>query len=209
MTRFLLILVIFLVGGMSYLAIRYAKDAYKVLPMSDLAEEQLESQLTAETSGYQTWEEFVHPDGDFKALMPSMPQHLANQSKDKKTNLTRHDDVYLSEKKNGNIFMIHLITYKDKKNAESADEDLLNDFMQDMLTSNPQNKLVASQPTVYRGLKALDFVIENDEFDYDFRAFIDQGSLIVLTSASKKALHNMKDFEFFINSFELKPKTKN
>lgn len=204
MARFLLILIIVVVGGVSYLAIRNAKDSYKALPMSDQPENKLESELEAETD-YQNWEEFAPPAGTFKVLMPSTPQHVSDKSSDPKTKSTRKDDVYIAEKKNGNIFMIHIITYENQQDAKIAEDELLQNFLNDMLASNPHNKLIASQPALYKGQKSLDFVIENETFNYDVREFLHKNTLIVLSNISRKTYHNVKDFEFFINSFEFAP----
>lgn len=206
MARFLLIVVLVIIGGLGYLAVHYMKDSYKVLPASDAPENALESQLDAETeTDYQNWIEFSPPAGTFKVLMPSKPEHVSDKSNDPKTKIKRVDDVYLAERKNGSVFMIHLITYPDQQQAMTAEEGLLENFMHDMLASNPNNKLVASQPAMFKGQKALDFVIENDSFNYDVRTFLENKTVIVLASIAKKPFHNVKDFEFFINSFELSP----
>lgn len=204
MARFLLIVIIVIVGGMSYLAVRYAKDAYMVLPMADGPENQLEEEIDSETD-YQNWQEFASPSAAFKVLMPSIPQHVSDKSRDPKTKSIRKDDVYIAEKKNGTIFMIHAITYQSETEAKAAEGSLLQQFMQDMLASNPSNKLVASQPAVYKGQQSLDFVIENDSFYYNVREFLYENSLIVLSSISRKPLQGIKDFKFFINSFEFTP----
>lgn len=201
MARLLLILIIVVVGGISYLAVRYAKDSYKILPMPDAPAERLEATLDEEPD-YQNWQEFSPPSGAFKILLPVKPQHVSDKSSDPKTHLQRKDDLYIAEKKNGNVFMIHFINFHDAQEAKAAEDELLQNFMNDMLASNPNNKLVASQPSSFKGKKGLDFVIENDDFSYDVREFLHENNLIVLSSVSRKTSHNPKDFEFFINSFE-------
>lgn len=208
MARFLFILVVALIAGMSFLAVRYAKDSYKVLPMSDQAENQLESTLESEKD-YENWQEFAPSSGAFKVLVPSTPQHVSDKTNDPKTKSARRDDVYIAEKKNGNVLMIHMITYEDQREAQGAEEDLLQNFMNDMLASNPQNKLVNSTPALYKGKKSLDFVIENETFNYDVRAFLHKNTVVVLSSVSRKPFHDIKDFEFFINSFEFIPTDHN
>lgn len=208
MTRFLLIVLVLVVGGMSYLAIRYAKESYKVLPMNDLPAVDLETQLDSE-SDYQNWQEFSPPSSLFKVLMPANPQHVSDKTSDPKTKTLRKDDVYIAEKKNGTVFMIHMITFQDQNEAKAAEEDLLHNFMNDMLVSNPNNKLVASQPSMYKGERSLDFVIENESFNYDVREFLHKNMLIVLSRVSRKPMHNVKEFEFFINSFEFAPIDQN
>lgn len=208
MARFLFILMVVIVGGLSFLAVYYAKDSYKVLPMADKDENALESQLDAETD-YQNWQEFASPSSTFKVLVPSTPQHVSDKSSDPKTQTIRKDDVYIAEKKNGNVFMIHIITFQNKKEAKTAEDELLQNFLNDMLASNPNNKLVASQPAIYKGQRSLDFVIENETFNYDVREFVHENTLIVLSNVSRKNSHNLKDFQFFINSFEFTPSHQN
>lgn len=200
MKKFLWMIVFIFIVGVCYLAIHFAKDSYKLLPMNEAVELQAE---TLEQSDYHNWQEFSSPAGDFKVLMPSLPQHISDKSNDSKSNEMRKIDVYMSEKKNGTIFMINLITLLDAKSL--VHEELLQNFMKDMLASNPNNTLIASQSTVFKGQKALDFVIENETFNYDVREFFIGNTLVVLSNVSRKPTHNIKDFEFFINSFEFVP----
>lgn len=208
MARFLFILIVLVVGGMGFLAIYYAKDSYKVLPMADEPENALEIQLDKETD-YENWQEFTSPSSTFRVLMPSTPQHVSDKSSDPKTQAIRKHDVYIAEKKNGNVFMIHLIKFHYKNEPKIPEDEVLQGFLDDMLASNPNNKLVASQSAMFNGQRSLDFVIENETFNYDVREFLKGDTLIVLSNISRKNSHNLNDFQFFINSFEFTPSQQN
>jgi hypothetical protein len=186
---------------LSYLAVHYAKDAYKVFPYK----EEPIPMPTHAASDYQTWIEFTPNSGLFKVLMPSLPQHVADKINDPKTKSSKKYEIYMSEERDGTIYIVNLISFPDQNEVVLAQEELLNSVMNDMLISDPENNLVATQAGEYKGNKTLDFMIENKTLSYDVRAIAVDKVLIVLSSVTKLATHNPKDFEFFINSFELIP----
>lgn len=202
MAKFLVVLVALIFAGISYMTVRYGKESYELLPMPDQPEKALESQIAAE-SDFQNWQEFSPVTGIFKVLMPSQPQHVADHSIDQEKKVARKDNLYVAEQKNGSVFMIHVVTYENKN--EVLGDEMLQKFRDEMLASNPNNKLLASDSAPYKGLDTLDFAIENDDYRYDVREFSYDNTLVVLSRVSPKSLNNLKDYEFFINSFEFTP----
>lgn len=153
----------------------------------------------------ENWHEFNAPLDQFKVLLPILPQHATKTLTDPTTNDLRQFDMYVSEKENGTIFMISIVTFLDKE-SEKIDDTLLMNVVNDMLASSAQNQLKSLVPGNYETYPSIDFSIENDQVNIDGRVFLVDKTLFLLTSAAKRELYKRKEFEFFINSFELPPK---
>ena len=117
MFRYLLILVLFIVGGVGYAMLHFQKGEPAALPIA----------LQKHTTDYQDWEEYAPATGQFKVLMPSHPQYISDQTKDKKTNERRKYNTYISEKKNGTVFIINFITYPDQNTLAEYAANRLNE----------------------------------------------------------------------------------
>lgn len=150
----------------------------------------------------QKWHEFTSPSGSFKVLLPTLPQHATERLDDPKTKEKRQYDMYVSEKDNGTIFMISIITLLDQKEAK-LDESMLSSVMSDMLATNPENKVKLMQMGTYKQFPAIDFSIENNQLSIDGKAFIEGQTLYLLTSVGKINQYMKQEFDFFVNSFEL------
>ena len=208
MAKYLLLLIIVIVAATSYLVVSKSKDLYQVLPINVPATEvptPAEKVDVSAPSGeptYVNWHEFSAPDGAFKVMFPVLPQHAAENIADSKTKEVRTYNMYVAEKNDGTIFMITTITFPQERDPKST-ETLLTKAMNDMVESNPKNKLKNMKVNNYQDMKALDFSIENDEISIDGKAFMVHDTLYVLTSLGKNGHYNQREFAFFANSFQL------
>jgi hypothetical protein len=150
------------------------------------------------------WHEFTPPSEKFKVLVPTLPQHATEKIGDPKTKEARIYDMYVSQKENGSIFMISLITLLDNPN-KSLDEKMLASVVDNMLTASPNTKVKLMQMGQYKEYPAIDFSIENEQVNVDGKAFLVGNTLYLLTTVSKQNDYNRKEFEFFANSFQLMP----
>ena len=151
----------------------------------------------------QNWHEFSPPNGKFKVLLPTLPQHANEKLEDPKTKEPRQYEMYVSEKDNGTIFMISMITMLDNRNAQ-INEDILKKVINDLLATNPDSKVKKMDMGSYHEHPAMDFSIENGPVNIDGKAFIIGNTLFLLTSAAKHENYQLKEFDFFVNSFRLK-----
>lgn len=152
-------------------------------------------------SQFQNWHEFSAPLAKFKVLVPVLPQHGTDTLNDPKTQETRKYDIYVSEKDDGTIFMISMITMM---NGEAKlDKNTLTTVMNDILAASPNNKLKIMKMGTYKQYPALDFSIENDQVNIDGKAFLVGNTLYLLTSVAKIINYKKQEFEFFVNSFQL------
>lgn len=169
-------------------------------------ETQAAGSQTVGASDNQKWHDFVAPQGKFHVRLPALPHHATETVKESETQENRLYDFFLASKDDGTIFAVNTITFPEKK--EGYDEAFLRHFMQQMLTSNPMNKVKSLEAKPFHNHQALEFKVENAEVTIDGKAFFDDNTLYVLSTTARNDLHNSQEFENFTNSFELGPKGK-
>lgn len=147
------------------------------------------------------WLEFHSPSGDFKALLPSTPQHLKNALAIPYTDKKRRYEIYATERQ-GQLFMINVITYPPDFNTSNAN-DILQGILDELLLSHPDNHLVDQKEAVYQNSPSIDFAISNTQFKVEGKAFMIGKSAYVLTYTAPKNDFNAQDYENFVSSFTL------
>ncbi len=198
MTKYLTLFIIVALALLSFLTVRFSKDTYKMLPIDLKKTENVD--LTK--FNFQEWKEYHSPSGAFTVLLPTLPQHATESIKDPKTGNIRNYDMYVSERIDGTIFMISLITFQDLS-SNSDPETLLLSMMNDMVASNPDNVLKAEQTGSFQGHPSLDFTMSNNEHHIDAKTFMIDNIMFVLTRISNAKNYNTSEYTFFINSFEV------
>lgn len=188
------------VAGLAALVIAGCVVFYFSRDFSQTAAKQQELQEYANAQ-FETWHEFSAPLSKFKVLLPVLPQHGTDTLDDPKTLEKRAYDLYVSEKEDGTIFMISLITIMN--GTPKVDEKTLTAVMNDILAASPDNKLKIMKMGTYKQYPALDFSIENGQVNIDGKAFLVGNTLYLLTSVSKLVNYKKQEFEFFVNSFQL------
>jgi hypothetical protein len=194
---FFVILALLLAGVITY---QLSKDPSRLLPLKE------EPPAGMESFDFQDWHLYKAPNGKFTVLLPTLPQNATENIKDQNTGENRKYDMYVSEKQDGTIFMINLITFE-KQIAENEKETLMRTMMNDMMESNPNNELRSVQVQKYKGFDALDFSFGNPEMVIDAKTFIVNDTLYVITRIAKEGNQQESEFKYFINSFEF-PETQ-
>ncbi len=151
---------------------------------------------------FKLWKSFTPPTGEFKALFPSLPQHAAENTRDPHTNQPRNYVMYVSEKPNGTLLMVSMITYP-KDGTMAPPTQILHNVMQELMTSNPANKLISEKENPIAAYPSLDFSIKNKEVRIENRGFIKDHTLFLLTFIAKNEEFNEKEYMHFLDSFEL------
>lgn len=197
MTRYLTIFVIIALGLMGYLTYQFSKEAYRILPI-----EEEEPAVSFEVYNFQNWHEFSSPNGEFKVLLPTLPQRAVENINDPESNEMRKYDMYVAEKNDGTIFMISLITFpNDRTNNDT--EMIMQKMMNDMIAGNPTNELRSVKAGQYKTYDSMDFAYGNEELSVDAKTFMAGNTLYVLSRIVRTQNFNTNEFNFFINSFEL------
>lgn len=148
------------------------------------------------------WLEFTAPQGSFKVLMPGLPHHATESNQEFKNDEMKHHELYVANKENGTLFSIYLITFPQRNKEELNPEFLLN-YIKEMLNSNQSNKIEYVKPMTFNKMSGVDFSVENQEAMIDGKAFFKDNTLYVLSTTAKLDQRNKKEYEFFVNSFQL------
>ena len=204
MSRPLLILIVLIAILASFFVFKNVKNSNDNLPVG-IHPIPSTTVPTAQGAGFEfeKWHEFTAPDGNFQVLLPSLPQHATDKIQDQKTKELRKFDMFVSTKNDGTVFMISMITFPSKIDEKAYDEVLAN-IVNDMLTKNKDNKLRMKEINNFHDIKALDFAIDNNGITIGGKAFIRQNTLYVLSMIVQGDNFNKQEFDFFVNSFDIK-----
>jgi hypothetical protein len=185
----LMVVVLFLASNL--------KDAYKVLPGSTTDE--------LKVVPYSDWNEFIPKTGLFKVRLPSTPQFANETVNIPGTDFKRLYEMYASEKINGAVFMVSVITYPPTFPITNNDE-LLHEVIDELVSSNPNNRLLETRDVEFQSHPNVDFHMVNKEYDIEGKAFLVDKTMYVLTYVVKNTDYDVKDYQYFLNSFVLTPK---
>lgn len=191
------IIIVLIIAGILYI---YGRKT--LTDINTEASNQVENTKAAdiEPKAMQQWMDYAPPSKKFSAKFPSLPQHAIDRSTDSKTQEPKQYDMYISEAY-GKVYMIGVISFlkKEKKDEEA----ILKSTVEDMVSSNPSNKLEKIQYDKLDGHKMASFLISNNSYSIQGRAFMDKNELYVLSSITKNPNESQKDFEYFVSSFKL------
>ncbi|MGA8165629.1 MAG: hypothetical protein WB791_11545 [Waddliaceae bacterium] len=196
MSRIALILLIVILAILGFFLIKQSRESEETLETDEQAA------IPGDDFDFHNWHEFSAPNGSFKVLLPSLPQHATENISDPKFQKKKKYDMYVSEKPDGTVFMINLIGLPDIPPSIDS-KKLLTATMNDMVSSNPENKLKTVEVGEYNGYPSLDFIMENNEVNIDAKIFLVENTLYVLSRVVKNQNYTPNEYNFFINSFEL------
>lgn len=154
------------------------------------------------TTNNMVWPEFISQGGEFIVRMPELPQHLQDAVNISHTDKKRKYEIYVSEKKDGSIFMIYRITYPEDFNTSNS-QVILADVINEIITTNPNNRIIKNEETFYADYAARNFEIDNKDFTVEGLAFMDDKVVYVLTYATGDEIVNKSEYQYFIESFHL------
>lgn len=153
-------------------------------------------------AAFQNWNMFDDPQKEFQVLFPSVPKNASKELRNEETAEVSKQDVFVSEKKNnGAIYMISRVKFP-KKDLLREDSKVLQAAVNDLVNANPQNKLISSKEEEFKGRKALQFEIRNQEVYTQGLTFLRDESLYVLTAISKSEDRDDKEYKKFVDSFK-------
>lgn len=142
------------------------------------------------------WISYTPPSEKFRVLFPLMPQNA------KQTVGKRVYDMYVSEKGDGTLFMVSLINFENEKEKPSTDL-LLASVANDMMESNPENKIKKMEPGTFLKDPSLTFILENTKVDIEAKTFFVKNTLYILSRISPKNKLDENEFNQFVDSFTL------
>lgn len=189
------VLAIFALLFIGVCAIAYnIKSAYKIIPMST------SSQM--EIPAYADWREFTPQTKKFKVSLPAVPQAAHETVDIPNSDKKRFYEMYVSQKLNGAIFMVSLITYPPDYSI-SDPHALLKEVIDEMAKTNPNNHLDKLTDKQFLNQPAYEFNLTNSDFGVEGMAFLAGKTAYLLTYISKNSAFNEDEYKHFISTFQL------
>lgn len=148
------------------------------------------------------WRKFSPKSGRFELLLPSSPQYVRDLMDIPDALGKRHYELYVSEKKDGAIFMVSAITYLTGTKDQPSQSKLLEDVIKESAQKASIEKM---EEGTFLGLPSSDFIISNGAVTIEGKAIINNDLIVVLSYVSNDDNRNPVDFETFINSFKFLP----
>jgi hypothetical protein len=148
------------------------------------------------------WIDYSPSNKTFQVKLPSLPQTTSKTFTDPNTQEKRSYEMFVSEKKDGTVFLISIINFKDLK-SNVQDDEMLTAVANDMMTTHPDNKLIKTEAGKFKGNPSLKFELASDKVKIDTLTFIIGKKLYVLNRVAPAGSSDMKEFDFFTNSFDV------
>jgi len=152
---------------------------------------------------FSSWREFFSPTGHFRVLLPTLPQHAKDNIVDSKTHESHKHDTFVSVSvEKAEVFMVSIIKYPQPISPDVLKETLQS-VVDDVLNRNKENKLESMTMNDFKGHKALDFVILNNDSRIVGKVFADKATIYLLSLVTKESPYESKDYDYFIDSLVL------
>lgn len=191
---FLIGALICILGSIIFLA-SDIKNAYKMLPGPT-------SSTLPPVKPFIEWLSFEPSSKLFKAQLPAVPQSAKQAVALADSNKKRRYEMFASEKMDGSLFMISLITYPSESNMSDSQE-ILKGVVEEVMQGNAENHLNQLDLTTFHDHQALKFDIKNKEFNVQGLTFLIDKIVYLLVYVAHQENVNAEDFKYFINSFEI------
>ena len=150
---------------------------------------------------FSTWKSFTPRSQLFQVLLPSTPQYGKESIAIPNSDQKRRYDMYLSEKVDGTLFLISVISYPSAYDISS--HDTLRQLIEELRNNNQQAKMNQFSQTTLQGYRAIEFDFENQTFETAGMAIRDDHVVYMLTYTTQKENFDDEEFEHFIHSFKI------
>ena len=156
---------------------------------------------------FSTWKAFTPKSGLFQVLFPSAPQYAKDFLPISDSKEQKRFDLYTSEKIDGTLFLISVITYPPDYSISSSDEMLrqtINEFIHNKGENRSQKfwKNFPENPTL------LDFSFENQDLKVTGRTIHNDHVVYMLAYITKDETFDEEELHYFIDSFKILKKSK-
>lgn len=199
MSRTTVIIVVAAIALGLYFLVDNIKNAYKLIP--------IEESPTMQVAAFSDWKVYNSDINGFQVSMPLVPQHATQSVAIPKTNKKRKYEMYASEMPDKSVYMVSVITYPKEVPITAAD-DVLDATIKEMLATNPNNELKKTEHSQFLNHDAVDFMINNSEFEIHGKVFQVDQSVYLLTYIARDDNFKLEDYQHFVDSFKLKERPK-
>lgn len=155
-----------------------------------------------EQNNFSTWKKFVPRSKLFEIHLPNSPQYGKDYVQIPNSDKKRRYDIYASEKLDGTLFLISVITYPPEYDTSSS-FDILRQNIDELMHQKGDNRLNDIWQNTFQKDNSLDFSFENKDFRVQGRAIHDDHIVYLLSYIVKKDNFDEDEFNYFIDSFKI------
>ncbi|MDN3508035.1 MAG: hypothetical protein P0S94_03855 [Simkaniaceae bacterium] len=153
---------------------------------------------------YTSWKRCISGPGKCEIAFPQTPEHVRQTMPVPEEDYNMSYDVYVaSHESNKGVFMVLIAQYPEFVNEDYA-ELSLESFLNGILTQHPNNQLVFADMIEVQGHTGMDFFIKTQGVYFKGRAVMAGSNLYLLANECEQSAYHDGDFNYFINSFNLK-----
>jgi hypothetical protein len=156
-------------------------------------------------NAFSDWAEFIPQSKRFKVSLPSKPQYAKDLLPIPNSNKKRPYQIYASEKIDGTVFMISVITYPPEVDTSNSHE-MLKGLVDELVQSKIDNRLNKIDKSQFQEYDSVDFKISSSDLEAQGKAIQVDNNVFILTYIAKHSDLNQMEFEHFIDSFIILPK---
>jgi hypothetical protein len=155
-----------------------------------------------ELDNFATWKEFIPRSGLFKVLLPHAPQYAKDYISIPNSDQKRRYDMYVSEKIDGTVFLISVITYPPEADT-SAPKEILRQNLDELMHQKPDNQLTKLLNTMFQQHQTLEFSFENRDLHVEGKAIQHDHIVYMLTYITNKQNFDPEEYHHFVHSFQI------
>jgi hypothetical protein len=152
--------------------------------------------------GLASWKEFTPQSRLFEVELPGTPQYAKDYLTIPNSDKKRRYDMYASEKLDGTVFLVSMITYPPESDISSP-EAILRQNIEELAYNKGGNRVSHLSKSSFQGYEARDFTIDNPEFHVEGKAVQDDHTVYMLTYITRKGEFDPDEYKYFVSSFKI------
>lgn len=156
----------------------------------------------------QNWAPFESEENGFSVALPKPPEHVHQKIDVPKSDLSIEYDTYVSEPSNSVVYVVSVWHYPAEVDMSKPEVNLQDGF-NGMLSALPGSQVMNMSTADTQGFKTLEFLVKNEDIYFQGKLILVYNTLYQVFTVYKASEEMKKNYEQFINSFQLINPEKN
>lgn len=158
-----------------------------------------------EDAQFASWIPFTSNNKSFTVKVPREPEHVSQSTPDIFNRYLKHYEIYAINGIDNTTYLIQEITFS-KGLSPEKDPEILQNSLNDILTTSGSTLVASNENATFLGNKGLSFVLDNDQKETNGLLFVKGKTLYIIsrTVSKKYKNHNDEDYQYFLDSFQVK-----
>lgn len=148
------------------------------------------------------WPATYSKHGRCKVSFPHKPEHMQQMMPVPEQNRHLQYNVYVAGNQEDAVYMMLIAEYPMQVNSPDHAQMNLENFLNGVMSQNPNNKLIFADIVDFQGEKALDFFIRTKGVFFKGRAIIANNNLYLIAMECDMQNYNEDTYNYFVESFQ-------